>query len=157
GRGEDGRRQACRALRFASCASAVEERVRRLGSAAECDGELMFGLFGSRDRAAVIQSMERRLSAPEAIVDETFLRNLGRLALAAREPRARPSAPFGVVPATNASAERWQAIWRSETDLERAYARRLEDALPRNQGQARAVGVLTLLGLVEHGPGETSI
>ncbi|APR88138.1 hypothetical protein A7982_13487 [Minicystis rosea] len=125
---DEDRRNAARTLRFLgtdAAALATVERFRGGGN----DYEFMSGLFGSKNRTLVVQSMEARLDDAGFPVTETFLTTLGHLRFALEDPSAQGS----------------QKNPHARQELHDRYAARLAGAVSRKAPAARAVSLATLL------------
>jgi hypothetical protein len=87
-------RTGCRVMRYLGTEAAALEMVRRYGSTdadQSCDFDLMAGLFGAPNRAAVVRAMEAGLRDPGKPVTAGYLRTLAVLSVYLEHPDFRPT------------------------------------------------------------------
>jgi hypothetical protein len=145
------RRPLCRRLRFLNTEAAASEMIRRFGAPSDvCGFEYSIGLIGSAHRAFVVKEMERRLEEPDQIVSDLYLRTLSHLAALLQRKEQLPSPTERPKDERQAkvAAEAWRTWWDSMQKLQFQYTERLVSALPRKQGQARAIAVPILLEML---------
>jgi len=147
------RRPLCRRLRFLNTEAAASEMIRRFGAPPDvCAFEYSIGLIGSAHRAFLVKEMERKLEEPEQIVSDLYLSTLSDLAalLQQKEPLPARAERLKDERQAKVAAEAWRKWWVSRQKLQLQYTERLVSALPRKQGQARAIAVYILPGMLRN-------
>jgi hypothetical protein len=134
---DDAAREAARSLRFLDTIDAAREmsaRWEETGGVA--DGELMFGLVGSRHRAEVVSFLEERLDAPGAPVGTPLLDVLAWLRIwLDREARPPP----------DETATGYEARFLARRTVSDGYAARLAEHVECKTSAARAESVAALM------------
>lgn len=136
----------CRVLRFLDSRPAVVEMIQRFTAEdTPCRSDFEFGILAFADRAFVIEEMEKSLIAPGHPVTRGFIDTLSRARLL-RDYRPPPARSDKEEENTEKAApDAWRERMQFLNTISSEYARRLADALPEKQGDARAVSISTLL------------
>lgn len=135
-----GAQPGCRLLRFLGTEAAAAEMIRRFGADPDqgCEFDYLAGLFGTANRAAVVQAMEAGLRAPDQQVTGTYLRTLSTLSVYLQHPEFRPAQTRET---KGRLAMRGELSTRA--DLVAAamslYGDMLAAAMPDKTGRARAI------------------
>ena len=141
---------ACRRLRFLNTIAAAREMVRSYGLVSiDDEHHYRYGLIGSPHRAFVIEEMERRLEAPDQTISDGYLRTLSYLAASSQQKEPLPP----VRPEDPEAAKVYDKAWLKQREtieqLLVQYTERLALVLSAKEEGARAIGMGTLLRIVE--------
>lgn len=146
GKNDEGRRAACRTLRFLDTAAATREMARRFrGTDSACEFEYYIGLVGTPHRALAVEEMEKMLAEPEFPVTSSFISALSHLRYFLENPA--PLAPY-----PNGDKEReklWQAEMQKRRDAHQQIVKnnleQLSLTVPTKLKEAKAISLGTLL------------
>jgi hypothetical protein len=141
-------RAGCRMLRFLGTDAAAMEMVRRFSAdrAPECTFDYIAGLFGARNRAAVVRAMEAGLRDTDQPVTGNYLRTLAALSAYLQHPELRPEQ----TPATKGRLSTFGELSRRPDLVDAAmsmYGDILCAALPDKTERARAITLAEALSL----------
>ncbi len=133
----DRRRRGCETLRHLGTRDAIAELVvASVEGPGECQGRAGLGPFAHPERDAVVDALETHLSAPDGVVDRSFLARLARLAAL----RDHPLAPGDGTERPDLKDFSRRVEERSAADLARLVV-----AVSDKRGRAQATGLTALL------------
>jgi hypothetical protein len=146
---DEEKRAAARKLRYLNTRPAVETLSRLYWDSSEQPGgfDLMFGLFGSSDRAEAVAALRREINNPDHPITRDFLNTLVKL-----EINSDPSwDPPTRDPANPASSDEFWRKWEThERDLMRTSMAETAAALPQKTSCAYAMTANGLAELAEY-------
>lgn len=139
---EDEQLKAARKLRFLNTKASVDALARLFHAASDQPGgwDLMFGIFGSPDRAEAMAAMQREIESPAHPITQDFLGALTRLQTddaAGKPPVYDPAHP-------EISQQYWQKRQTLDRQWMQAAVASTSAALPHKTGRARTLTVLAL-------------
>lgn len=138
----DLQKEAAHRLRFLNTKDSTDTLARLFWSLNDQPGgwDLMFGLFGSSDRAEAIAAMQREIGGPDHPITHDFLTTLTQLQVAGEHP-GDPGQHLADLPNWE---RRSQKMMVHEREAKEAGLAATVAALPRKTGQARALTLETL-------------